>query len=80
MDYDGVRWKPSGELTCLNVSFTYHQFRYRLDRTSGKLTWRDDRILGKLASFIGNKRIGIDIDVANPGDHFLVRSRSKAKA
>ncbi len=69
-EFDGTTWKPEGTVNCLNVSFTYHKFQYRLDRTHGSLTFRDNNLTGKLNAFAGNKKIAIDLDLQNPGEHF----------
>lgn len=69
-EFDGTTWKPEATIQCLNVSFTYHKFQYRLDRTHGNVTWRDNHLVGKLNSFAGNKRISIDLDLQNPGEQF----------
>jgi hypothetical protein len=33
--YDGRTWQPEVSLQCLNVSFSYHRFPYRLERATG---------------------------------------------
>lgn len=69
-EFDGTTWKPEATIQCLNVSFTYHKFQYRLDRTHGNLNWRDNHLVGRLNSFAGNKKIAIDLDLHNPGEQF----------
>jgi hypothetical protein len=69
-EFDGTTWKPEATIQCLNVSFTYHKFQYRLDRTHGNMSWRDNHLVGKLNCFAGNKRIAINLDLQNPGENF----------
>ncbi len=68
--FDGTNWKADGQLTCQNISFTYHKFPYRLDRTQGTLDLRNNHLSGKLTSFASGKPIEINCEIDNPGSNF----------
>ncbi|HUT12544.1 MAG TPA: hypothetical protein VMY42_18750 [Thermoguttaceae bacterium] len=40
--FDGQTWRPEVAMRCLDVSFCYHKFRYRLEHATGMLRWQDD--------------------------------------
>jgi len=42
LTFDGQTWRPEVSMRCLDVSFCYHKFRYRLDHAAGVLRWKDD--------------------------------------
>ncbi|HEX4129864.1 MAG TPA: hypothetical protein VHZ24_07460 [Pirellulales bacterium] len=42
--YDGHKWQPDVFCKCLNTSFTYHKFPYRLDRGRGTLELKQGRL------------------------------------
>jgi AsmA-like protein len=48
-DFDGARWRPrTATVECLNVSFSYHKFPYRLHRARGTVQEGDDLVALKL--------------------------------
>jgi hypothetical protein len=40
--YDGQAWHPDVTVRCLNVSFTYHKFPYRLEHGRGQIEFRNN--------------------------------------
>ncbi|MDX1964905.1 MAG: AsmA-like C-terminal region-containing protein [Pirellulales bacterium] len=70
LDYDGQNWRPSGEIRCLNVSFTYHKFPVRLDRTHGTLTWAEDRLRMNLTSHLAGRPVQISGLIEQPGPNY----------
>jgi len=42
VSFDGRTWRPEVAMRCLDVSFCYHKFRYRLEHATGMLYWKDD--------------------------------------
>ena len=76
MAFDGARWRMNGSVECLNVSFTFYKFPYRLERGTGTLTLSNDsttnqnKLALNLLAFAGNRPVKIDGDFVNPGPEF----------
>ena len=71
LEYDGTRWIPNGRLECVNVSFRYFKFPYRMDQTQGTLSCAGNHCTGHLTSYASGRRpVDIQIDVQNPGEQF----------
>ncbi len=66
LSYDGRAWKPEVSLECLDVSFTYHKFRYRLEHTTGTLRLKDDILQANLTGYRGNQPVRVSADVVDP--------------
>jgi hypothetical protein len=69
--FDGQRWTPEAEIKCLNVSFTCHKFPYRLERTSGTIVHKNNRITAQLTAYAGGQPIRLSVAVTNPGPKFV---------
>lgn len=75
-DYDGAEWHPrTATVECLDVSFSYHKFPYRLYRARGTvsqddrlvaLDLKDDRLQISLEAFSGKNRVTINGTVWQP--------------
>ncbi|HEV2973002.1 MAG TPA: AsmA-like C-terminal region-containing protein [Pirellulales bacterium] len=70
LDFDGHSWRPDLAIRCRNVSLTYYRFPYRLDRTSGLMTLKDNHMSLKLIGYAASQRIDVAGKFDNPGDHF----------
>ncbi len=74
--YDGTRWRLDGTVECLNVSFTFYKFPYRLDRGTGTLTLKSEaatnqnRLILNLTAYAGGRPVKIDGEFFNPGPEF----------
>ncbi len=70
LSFDGDRWQPEIKLTCINVSYTFYKFPYRVDRATGVVTLRDNHLSMDLKAFAGGRPIKIDAEVDDPGPRF----------
>lgn len=71
IDFDGRRFKPAAEATCLgNVSYSFHKFPYRFERSRGTLSLRDDVVSVAMTSFAGPQGVSINGSFLNPGPRF----------
>jgi AsmA-like C-terminal region len=74
--FDGNQWTLEGTVKCLNTSFTYYRFPYRLEHASGTLTLSHDaanaqnRLVLDLMGFAGGRQVKIDGEFFNPGPQF----------
>ncbi len=50
LGFDGTAWHPELVCKCLNASFSYHKFPYRLERTRGTLELKDGRLKTNLVA------------------------------
>ncbi len=57
LQYDGSSWKPKLLVNCVDVSFLYHKFPYRLTRGKGKLSYLDDNLRLNLAAFAEGQEV-----------------------
>jgi hypothetical protein len=67
LDFDGKTWKPEFEIECDDVSFAYHLFPYRAERTRGKLSLKDNLLDIQLTTSAGGQDVTICGQVRNPG-------------
>lgn len=65
--FDGRRWQPSGEVECVDVSFAYHKFPYRVERAHGLLRLKDDQLQVRLTAFASGQSVQIQGDFHSPG-------------
>ncbi len=68
--FDGRRWTPEAEIKCLNVSFTCHKFPYRLERASGTIVHKNNRLTAQLTAYAGGQPIRLGVAISNPGPRF----------
>ncbi len=80
LTYDGGAWRPEMTIRCVNVSFTYHKFPYRLERGRGKLELRDDRLTFDLTALSNTEEVKLagDFTLAGPGTHGWTEIRGEA--
>ncbi len=68
--YDGHRWTPEAEIKCLDVSFTCHKFPYRLERGSGTIVHKHNRLTAQLTAYAGGQPVRLSASLVNPGPRF----------
>ena len=66
LSYDGHTWQPDLAVRCLNVSFTYYRFPYRLDDAEGMLTLKDDVLTLHLIGYSATQPIRLDGEWRHP--------------
>ena len=66
LDYDGQHWFPQATVECLDVSFLYAKFPYRLDHGQGRLELRNDRLWLQLTAFSENQPVRINAEIGHP--------------
>jgi len=67
LEFDGRRWTPELTVTCLDVSFAYHGFPYRLERTRGTLHLKDDRLQIDLTAAAAGQEVALRGEAQDPG-------------
>jgi hypothetical protein len=61
LTYDGHQWRPDLNVQCLNVSFTYYKFPYRLEEGKGIVRLgKDDALDLHLRAYSGNQEVRLD--------------------
>ncbi len=65
--FDGQRWDPAVRIECDDLSFVYHRFPYRLERTHGVLTYQRDLLAIDLQAMAGGQRVTIRGRLHHPG-------------
>ncbi len=70
LDFDGRQWTPELAVACHDVSFAYHRFPYRLERSRGTVQLKDNRLQVDVTAAAGGQDVKIRSDVLNPGEHF----------
>ncbi len=66
--YDGRTWQPEVLLQCLNVSFSYHKFPYRLERATGEISLKDNVFQAALVAYSGDEPVRITGRTIHPLD------------
>ena len=70
LTFDGQRWQPQLQLTCIDTSFTFYKFPYRLEHATGRISLEQDRLTVGLTAYTGGEPVRIAADVRQPGPHF----------
>ena len=63
--YDGRRWQPDVLVNCVDTSFTYHKFPYRLEQGRGSLRFKDETIDLSLRAYSGADEVSLVGKVVN---------------
>lgn len=79
LTFDGQQWRPDLRVDLLDVSFTYHKFPYRLERTSGSLTVEGRKLALNLQGFAGEQPVKIEGEILDPGPNFSGRVEIRGK-
>jgi hypothetical protein len=75
-EFDGERWRLSGTVECLNTSFEYYRFPYRLEGGRGELKMaydeaRQQNVLSlSVQAFSGNRPVNVEGTFYDPGPNF----------
>ncbi len=64
--FDGSTWIPELSVRCINVSFAYEKFPYRLENGSGTLELKNDLFTAHLTVYSGNRPVRISAEVRQP--------------
>jgi hypothetical protein len=64
--YDGHRWNPEITVECLDVSFEYYKFPYRLERTRGLVQLKDGVLSLHVNAMAGDQAVQIDGEFRDP--------------
>ena len=69
--FDGEDLHPTVDATCLdNVSYSFHKFPYRLERSRGTLSMQDKVLSVAMTSYAGAQPVSISGSFLNPGPKF----------
>jgi hypothetical protein len=69
--FDGQNYTPTLEVRCLgNVSFAFHKFPYRVERTRGSLTMSHGVLSLAMTAFAGSQPVSLSGSFLNPGPKF----------
>lgn len=60
LNYDGQEYHPDVQVNCVDTSFTYHKFPYRLERAQGTLRWVGTSLQVSLTAQGGGEQVRID--------------------
>ncbi len=69
LSYDGRNWQPDLAVRCLDVSFTYHKFPYRLEHGKGTLELKDDVLRVNLTAVSGSQPVRLSAEVHHPNSN-----------
>ncbi len=71
LSFDGQKWKPWIQLTCLNnASFSCYKFPYRLERGRGTLTLEGNQLHINLVAFSGAQPVTLRGSFRDPGPNY----------
>lgn len=69
--FDGQQYRSAAEATCLgNVSYSFHKFPYRLERSRGTLSLRDNVVSVAMTGYAGPQPVSLSGSFLNPGPRF----------
>ena len=64
--YDGQAWKPQVTLKCLDVSFSYVEFPYRVTQCSGTVVLKDGLLTANVAGRAGSQPVHMAARLSDP--------------
>lgn len=67
LEYDGQHWQPQAVIVCRNISFSYFNFPYRLERGQGRIELKDNLLDIELKAFSEGEEVRIVGQYRNPG-------------
>jgi len=73
LTFDGAKWTPNITVKCVDVSFAYYEFPYRVRGCIGTLDWKEDLLIVDLRALIGGRMARFEGRVMNPGPRFTGR-------
>ena len=65
LDFDGQRWNPDVLVNCVDTSFTYHKFPYRLEQGRGSLRFKNNTMDLSLRAYSGADEVSLVGKVVN---------------
>lgn len=80
LTFDGTTWRPEMTINCVNVSFTYHKFPYRLEQGRGKVDVRDGKLTFDLTALSNSEEVKLvgDFVLDGPRTHGWAEIRGEA--
>jgi hypothetical protein len=66
LDYDGKTWRPQATVKCLDVTFTHHKFRYRLEHSHGSIVLKDDVLKIDLTAYRERQAVRLTGETNSP--------------
>ncbi len=66
LEFDGRTWKPELSVHCLDVSFAYEKFPYRLEHGRGMVQLKDDVLTANLTAYAGSQPVHILAEARSP--------------
>ncbi|MEX1223825.1 MAG: hypothetical protein WEA31_04675, partial [Pirellulales bacterium] len=71
--FDGQRWRSELLVDCLDVSFSHHQFPYRVERGTGTIEAADGRVRVQMTAFADTRPVAFEADMQGEGDEAVGR-------
>ena len=68
LTFDGHVWRPQLNVRCLDVSFMYYKFPYRLQHGKGTIDLKEDRLTMKMTAYSGNQPVTLASEWTQPFD------------
>ncbi|NUQ65678.1 MAG: hypothetical protein HUU20_24675, partial [Pirellulales bacterium] len=66
LSFDGRTWTPDLSVRCINVSFAYEKFPYRVEHASGTLELKSDVLAVNLTAYSGSQPVRLSAEVRQP--------------
>ncbi len=78
LSFDGQRWRSELLVDCIDVSFSHHQFPYRLERGTGTIEAADGRVRVQMTAFADTRAVAFEANMQGEGEeavgHVTVRA------
>jgi len=68
--FDGEVWRPDLNMTCRDVSFTFHKFPYRLEHCTGNVSFANEQLSLNLTAQGGGENVYVYGGFANLGPNY----------
>jgi len=79
LSYDGQTWTPHVQLRCLDVSFSYYRFPYKVERTTGLVKLDGPLLSLQLQGYAGTQPVQISGECRHPGPEAAFRIELRGK-
>ncbi len=67
LTFDGRAWRPEANVQLLGSSFRYYEFPLQLERATGTVGFKENRLTLNIVAYDGADKIAITGDLHNPG-------------
>ena len=67
LTFDGQRWQPNLKIDCVDVSFAYYKFPYRMQGGIGVIHLKENTLTVRLRALAAGQVVRFDGDFLNPG-------------